>query len=132
MSEREIERIEISLARAKENISNMEVLNELLVDKNFVKLITAGYFRDEASRLVLLKADSSMQTEEHQNAIDKSIAAIGYFRQYLVTIMQLGGMAQKAMEDNEATGDEQELEAGVKMTEITTAEVEEDSGVAGC
>jgi len=114
MSEHDIERIEISLAHTKENLDRMKSLNQLSHDKNWIKLVTDGYFTEEASRLVLLKADSSMQTKEHQNTIDKSITAIGYFRQYLFTIMQLGHMAEKAIADDEITRDElqaEELEA---------------------
>jgi len=116
MSEQDLEQIELSLEHAKLSIDNMKALNTLSHDKNFVKLITEGYFRDEASRLVLLKADNSMQKEEHQATIEKSIIAVGYFRQYLSTIYQLGNMAEKAMADDEITREEiqaEELEDAV-------------------
>ena len=110
MSEQDLQQIELSLEHAKLSIDNMKALNTLSHDKNFLKIITEGYFKEEASRLVLLKADNSMQTPEHQNTIDKSINAVGYFRQYLSTIYQLGQMAEKAIADDEATREELQAE----------------------
>jgi hypothetical protein len=70
------------------------------------KLILDGYFRDEAARLVLLKADYGVQDEQVQKDIIKSIDAIGYFRRYLATIMQRGYTAENALRSDEETREE--------------------------
>lgn len=109
----ELENIELSIEQARLSVNTRAALNTLTDDKNFKKVVTEGYFKDEASRLVLLKADPSMQTPAHQNTLEKSIDAIGYFRLYLSTIYQLGAMAEKAMIEDEATRDELEAEEAV-------------------
>lgn len=104
--EEQIEQIDISMEHAKTNINMMDALNKLTTNKDFKKVILEGYFKDEASRLVLLKADNSMQGEQEQTTIDKSIIAVGYLRQYFSTIMQIGSMAERALKDDEITREE--------------------------
>jgi len=103
MSEQDIETIELGIDQARNQINNMEAFHRLAQNTDFKTVIEKGYFEKEASRLVLLKADSNLQEDVHQKAIMYSIDAIGHFRQYLMTINQLGQMATKALADDEAT-----------------------------
>jgi hypothetical protein len=96
-----IESVEISIQHAKDTVDKMTSLLKLSKNKDFKKIIDEGYFEKEASRLVLLKADSSLQSVEDQKQIDNSIIAIGYFRQYLGTVIQLGRMAEKSLKEDE-------------------------------
>lgn len=109
-NENAIEQIELSMAHAKLSTDNMKALTKLLENPEFIKIVTDGYFKEEASRVVLLKADPSMK--EHREELDNQIIAIGYLRQYFHTIMQLGRMAEKAIADDEETREELLQEAG--------------------
>jgi len=99
-----MEAVELSIAQAKLSIENREALQRLTGNIDFEKTILEGYFKEEASRLVLLKADPSM--DAYQDQIDKQIIAIGQLRQYFRTIMALGSQAEKAMADDEETREE--------------------------
>jgi predicted adenine nucleotide alpha hydrolase (AANH) superfamily ATPase len=97
-----IETVEVSIQQAKETVDKMTSLLKLSKNKDFKKIVEEGYFEKEASRLVLLKADPSLQSDEDQKQIDNSIIAIGYFRQYLGTVIQLGRMAEKSLKEDES------------------------------
>ncbi len=106
-----IEMIELSIREAKKKVDMASSLEKLRINKDFDELITEGYFVHESSRLVLLKADPSMSSDNDQIIISKSIDAIGYFRQYLSAVRQLGSMASKAISDDEDTREEMLREA---------------------
>lgn len=102
----QLEQVELSIAQAKSTSNKMHDLMALTNNKNFESIILEGYFKDEASRLVLLKAEPAMQEAASQKAIEDGINAIGHFRQYLHTTMQLGRMAEKAILDDEEAREE--------------------------
>tara|TARA_B110000914_G_scaffold37682_1_gene30839 strand:+ start:423 stop:755 length:333 start_codon:yes stop_codon:yes gene_type:complete len=102
----EIEQIEIGIDAARKDVAKMEGLLRLIDNKDFQALIDTGYFVDEASRLVILKADPSMQDERLQKTINDGITAIGHFRQYLNTVMQIGRMAEQGIREDEETRQE--------------------------
>ena len=74
--------------------------------KDFQGLVDTGYFVDEASRLVILRADPAMQSDSLQKTIDDGITAVGHFRQYLNTVMQIGRMAEQGIKEDEETRQE--------------------------
>lgn len=96
----DLESIEISIQTAEEHVAKMEALLSLAANKNFTKIVDEGYFKEEASRLVLLRADPSMQKPEDQAAILKSIDAIGAFRQYLAGVIHVGRMMEKGLKED--------------------------------
>jgi len=102
----QIESVELSIKQAELHINGKESLEKLTKNPEFTSIILEGYFKEEASRLVLLKAEPSMQGIEEQTQITKSIDSIGYLRQYFNTMMQFGKMAEKALEDHRETLDE--------------------------
>lgn len=102
----QIESVNISIDQAKKQIAIMESILKLTKNRDWKRVIDEGYFEKEAARLVILKADPSLQSDEHQNQLNKSIDAIGYFRQYLMTQIQLGRMAEKSLKEDEAVRDE--------------------------
>jgi len=102
----QIEAVELSITQAEMHISNMKSMEQLTKNPAFISIIIEGYFKEEASRLVLLKADPSMQGDEEQVQITKSIDSIGYLRLHFNTIMQFGKMATKALEDHKETHSE--------------------------
>lgn len=102
----DIETLELSIIEAQKYIGKMNSLLALTKNKDFQIVIEKGYFEEEASRLVLLKADPSMQSESDQNMINKSIDSIGYFRQHLRTIIHMGRMMERSLEEDQVTRDE--------------------------
>ena len=104
--EQELEQVELSIKHARKNIDRHDSFNKMMKTKEFKSLIEDGYFVNEASRLVLLKADPSLQSDEDQKQLDNSIMAIGHLRQYFMTIVQLGSMSAKALVEDLATHNE--------------------------
>jgi hypothetical protein len=107
----QIQEIELNIEAAKEALAFKKAVQALLKNAHFKKVITEGYFKEEASRVVLLKADASQQSAESQNELNNSIIAIGYLRQYLSSLMQLGTMAENAINSDEQTLEELHAEA---------------------
>lgn len=95
IEEQEVQNIEISIEQANKCIETKVALERLIKNSDFNTLITKGYFENEASRLVLMKADPSMEEDKYQKNIIKSIDGIGAFRQYLRAIIQIGTMAER-------------------------------------
>jgi hypothetical protein len=103
MSAHDIEEIELSIEHSKKLIARKQSLQKLIKNRDFKAIITEGYFEQEAQRLVLMKAEPSMQNEEAQKEILRQIDAIGSLRQYFMMINALGNNAEKALEDHEET-----------------------------
>ena len=106
MSNETVEAIERSIKQARVAVEEGNALERLRNNKDFKKVIIEGYFREEAIRLVHLKADPSMQSVDSQKSIVAQMDAIGSFNQYLNHTLQRGVMASKQIESDEATRDE--------------------------
>ena len=100
-NEYEIEQVELTIKQAKEAVDLKDSVLKLQKNKDFKAVINEGYFENQASRLVLLKADPSMQSDRDQKEIDNNIIAIGYLRQYLSSLVQLGYKAEREVLDAE-------------------------------
>ena len=105
-TEQQIQSIEMSMEQAKKSIAARDSFVKLLKNRDFDKLIVKGYFEDEASKMVLTKALPDMQDAESQEAIMKSIDAIGHLRQHFIAIKQLGDTAERTLKNDEATKEE--------------------------
>ena len=108
MNEREaqLHQIEISLEDAQRNIFLAETLDRLHKNNDFQAIIVQGFFKDEASRAVLLRADPEMFEEREQKQIDDIITSIGGLRQYFHKIFRMGQMSQQSMEADKQTRQE--------------------------
>lgn len=93
----------MSIEQASESVKDLEALKRLEKNRDFKRLISDGYFKDEASRAVLMLADPSMQEPERQRSLHNSIIACGEFRQYLGTKYQLGNIAIRSLAADELT-----------------------------
>jgi len=102
----QIEQVELSMEEAKGSIELMEAFQRLAKSKDFKEIFEENYFKREASRLVLLKADDQMQDEDSQKFILNQIDAIGQVRKYLIAINQMGRMAQNALAADQNTHNE--------------------------
>lgn len=104
--EYDIAEVELTINQAKELMGRKNCMDRLIKNDDFKKIILEDYFEKEPSRLVLLKADPAMQNEKDQIAINKNIDAIGFFRQYLMTIIQLGRRAEEDIREAEMVKEE--------------------------
>lgn len=103
MSQETAQRIEQNIRQAKEIVEFDKALMRLAGNRDFQKVIQGGYFKDEAVRLVHLKADPAMQTLERQTAIVAQIDAIGGLVSYFRTVTFNASIAMKAIESDEFT-----------------------------
>lgn len=106
MSNEIIEAIDRNIRQARTALEEGNALERLRDNKDFKKVVLEGYFKDEAVRLVHLKADPSMQSDASQKSIVAQIDAIGSFSSYLTQTLQRGVMAGKQIESDEATREE--------------------------
>lgn len=88
----------------KDAQSSMELgkcLASLSQNPDFKKVMIEGYLKNEAIRLVQLKADPSMASAENQAAIIRDIDSIGVIGQYFRTLEVLGIRAERSIADAE-------------------------------
>jgi hypothetical protein len=101
--EDQIQSVEVSIESAKEAVEKRKSVHRLTKNKDFKRIVLDGYFEKEAIRLVLLKADPNFQTTESQADLIKQMDSVGAFRNYLHTLIQLGEMSARALEEDEET-----------------------------
>lgn len=104
--ENDLQAVEVSIEDAKEKIRKRDALKKLIDLPQFKEIVDEGYFKEEAVRLVHLKADYNMQDPQQQEFVIKAIDAIGVFRGYLSRIFQQGNSAENALKEYEATREE--------------------------
>ncbi len=75
--------IERSIAENKVRIEFGQAVERLKANRDFQEVFLRGYFEAEAVRLVHLKADPNMQSEERQRSIVAQMDAIGAVKAYL-------------------------------------------------
>lgn len=104
----DIEQIEISIDEAKRLVKKRDDLEKLIKNREFKSLITEGYFKEEAQRLVSISADPALV--QHQTEIMESIRAISLFQQFLQLVLRTGNMAAQQIADLEGERDLLETE----------------------
>lgn len=100
----DVHEIELSIEHANELIERKAMVNKLMSNREFKKIVLEGYFKEEAIRMVALVAEPSMK--DHKEDILKSMESISCFQQHLRTIVQMGTVAETEMLDYEQTLDE--------------------------
>jgi len=105
MIEHDLKQLEVDVNVARAAIDKMHALDRLYNNKDFQAVIADGYFKDEASRLVLLKGDININEEAEAHCL-KMINGIGCLRAYFQMINHFGQQAEVAMEDYEETRQE--------------------------
>lgn len=98
-----IQTLDSNIKEAKKIVEMSDALTRLYSNRDFRKVIEEGYFEKEAIRLVHLKADPNMQSEDSQDKILKSIDAIGSLSEYFVTIKQKANIASRSINADEET-----------------------------
>lgn len=102
MSSQEIQAIEQNIKQAKARVEFGAALDRLCTNKDFKLVILEGYLKDEAVRLVHLKASPAMQAPDMQASIAASLDAIGALNQYFLTTDQLAAQAEKSIASDES------------------------------
>lgn len=92
--------IELSLTNAKVFVERRDMLNKLMSNREFKKVIVEGYFKDESVRLVSLLGDPAM--ESHREEIIRSMDGISQLQVFLRTVVQTGNMAAQSVKEYEA------------------------------
>ncbi len=105
-NESDLQEVEISIEDAREAIANKESLERLTDNPDFIRIIREGYFEKEAIRLVSVKADPEMATDERQKQVLTAMDGIGSLRNYLRVIMILGDNMEQTLKADETTREE--------------------------
>lgn len=108
----EIQELEENIQRAKAHVEFGSTVERLLSNRDFKKVISEGYFEQEAIRLVHLKADPNMQSTAQQESIVKQMDAIGSLKQYLRVKCRVAEQAVHSIAADEETRDELLAEEG--------------------
>lgn len=98
-NEEQLEQIELNMAEAKRFIELRTSLQRLEKNRDFKKLISEYYFKEEAARLVMAKSAGLDETQ--QAVIDKMIYGIGSLAKFLDSTMSRGAEAELALKENE-------------------------------
>lgn len=107
-----VQAIEENIRQAKVIAGVGESLERLRLNRDFQTVILNGYFKEEAIRLVHLKADPSMQSPDMQKSIVSQMDAIGSLNQYFTAVFQQASIARKAIFSDEEARDEILAEGG--------------------
>lgn len=113
MSDTTIQEIQVDIDEAKETIEMWKSLERLRKNPDFDKIINEGYFKEEAYRLVHLKAAPAMAHEDQQARLLKAIDAIGSLQQHFHMIYVLGERAQGAINEADEALEELAMEGGI-------------------
>ena len=96
----DIQEIELSRDVAKETIAIAKSLTKLQKNRDFSLAIMKGYFEDEATRLINLLSDPSIN-EAAKADVMESLKAISHFKRYIRDRYTFANMAEKALIDYE-------------------------------
>lgn len=113
MQAQQLEQISVTIEQARHGVSLRDALERLKTNKDYQLIIETGYFEVEASRVVLVKADPEMASEEKQKDCSNIITSIGGLYKYLHKITALGNMFEQSLEaDLETQGDIRQEQVG--------------------
>lgn len=101
----EIEQVELSIAEAKKAVEKAKIARRLSTNPDFKKLILDGYFVEEAARLALLSGDPALP-EEYRGHVMRDLHGPGALKRYLSTMVQMGDIAEKEIEEHQETLEE--------------------------
>ncbi|UVN14361.1 hypothetical protein FBPa1_0006 [Pseudomonas phage vB_PaeP_FBPa1] len=91
--------IQITRKNAEKFVRLRDAMLRLHKNRDFQALILNDFLKDNAARLVLLKADANMQAPEMQARILREIDAVGALHTYFQLIGIRGDEADQAIKD---------------------------------
>lgn len=95
----EVQQLELAVEKARELVERREMVLKLSKNREFRKIVTEGYFVDEAARLVSISGELSHKP--HRDEIFDSIKAISHVRQFFSDIVRLGDIAEREIASSE-------------------------------
>lgn len=101
-NENEIREIEISKKEAQRFVDKANSLEQLTKNRHFNKLITEGYFKDEAARLTGLLGEPEFASEQDQKELFSQLKAISHLKQYFRSITMVGYQMISAIDEMDA------------------------------
>lgn len=104
--EQQLEQLQISKEQAERSVKLLDALNRLRSNPDFQFLIVDTYFKEEASRLVMLKADASFQSEERKSLLADSMAGISSLNMFFNSITQMGQLSRDSLTEYENAAEE--------------------------
>lgn len=96
----QLEQLEVTIEKHKQNIEKVEMLRRLEKNPDFIALVKEGYFKEEACRLVLTKNDPVNLNPEAQAAILRDIDAISSLADFFRSIERSGVKSIKQLADD--------------------------------
>ena len=101
---KEIEQVEIQIEMAQKLRKMRDNCVKLTASEPFKDVITEGYFKEEAARLVMAK--SSNLTADQMKLIDNMQYGIGALANFLESVMRRGSEMDTAIGEHEETREE--------------------------
>jgi len=101
---KEIEQVEIQIEMAQKLRKMRDNCVKLTASEPFKDVITEGYFKEEAARLVMAK--SSHLNADQLKLIDNMQYGIGALANFIESVMRRGAEMDQAIGEHEETRDE--------------------------
>ena len=100
----ELEQVEIQIEMANKLRKMRDNCVKLTASESWKDIISEGYFKEEAARLVMAK--SSHLTPEQMQLIDNMQYGIGALANYIESVMRRGAEMDQAIGEHEQTREE--------------------------
>ena len=100
----DLEQVEIQIEMAHKLRKMRDNCVKLTASETWKDIITEGYFKEEAARLVMAK--SSNLTPEQMQLIDNMQYGIGALANYIESVMRRGAEMDQAVGEHEETREE--------------------------
>ena len=107
----EMQQLEQEIKATQEIISRRNLALKLSENHEFRKLILDEYFVKEASRLIHIAGDPSLDEKQRADALQMALAT-GHLKRYLSAIVGMGQAAENSLPDKYAMMDELRSEEG--------------------
>lgn len=106
MSDITVEALDESIREHQKLVDFGQAIERLRKNTDFKKVVVDGYLKNEALRVVHLKADPNFQTPERRATLERQLDAIAFFGDYLNTQMIFAERAVRQITDAERTREE--------------------------
>lgn len=103
MSQAEIDQLHRNIADNRGFVALQQSLTRLQANRDFQTIISQGYLRDEAVRLVHARSNVALQSPEAQAALLRDIDAIGSLEAFFRKIEQQARQALSHIDADEET-----------------------------
>jgi len=97
----QVEAIDLSIEAAKEKVVLAAAIRRLYKNKDFKKVFIDHFMVNDVSRTVKALAEPALQDQASQLGLQKRLAAVGQFNQFMIMTERMGDMAEKAIADDE-------------------------------